>query len=91
MDKLLSIYQQAFNELCVIDSIVQLTRKSCEDYEFSGQYYGISYEMVARLSAERNNYINMLNIVSERITNIINLNLSMEKEILLQQYSNNSR
>lgn len=43
----------------------------------------------AQLSAERNNYINMLTILSEKISNIMELNIAMENEILLQENSNN--
>ena len=89
--KMLTIYESVFNEVYIIDTIVEMTRKSCQDREFSGQYYGIANEMMALLSAERNHYINMLDMLSERISNIKNLNLLLEQEIMLQQYSNNSR
>ncbi len=86
---LLSYSQEVFDELHTIDSIVQLTKQSCEEREFSGKYYDIPADKSVRLSAERNHYINMLNILSERISNMISLNLSMENEIMLQQNSNN--
>lgn len=89
--KLLAYHQETFDELYIIDTIVQMTKKSCQDYEFSGQYYGIPMDMTAKLSAERNHYINMLNILSERISNIMSLNLSMENEIMLEQNANNCR
>ena len=84
-NKLLACHQKAFDELYVIDTLVKLTQKSCQDYEFSGQYYDISKDRIAELSMERNNYINMLNIISERISNIMQLNLTLEREISLQQ------
>ena len=80
--KLLSFHQETFNELYKMDSLVQITRRNCESIEFSGQYYGIPREMVALLSAERNNYINMLTILSERISEIINKGILIEDEIL---------
>ena len=48
-----------------------------------------SHRVSAQLSAERNNYINMLTILSEKISNIMELNIAMENEILLQENSNN--
>ena len=81
LNRLVGCYEQIFNELYMADTIVNITRNSCLDREFSGQYYG--------LSAERNNYINMLTILSEKISNIMELNIAMENEILLQENSNN--
>lgn len=89
LNRLVSCYEQIFNELYMADTIVNITRNSCLDREFSGQYYGIPAESSAQLSAERNNYINMLTILSEKISNIMELNIAMENEILLQENSNN--
>ena len=75
LNRLVGCYEQIFNELYMA--------------EFSGQYYGIPAESSAQLSAERNNYINMLTILSEKISNIMELNIAMENEILLQENSNN--
>lgn len=97
-NKLLSYHQESFNELYKIDTLVQITRKNFECIEFSGQYYGIPKEKISLLSAERNNLINMLEIVSDKISNIINLGMLMEDEILstiehprLQLTDNNSK
>ncbi len=87
--RLLNIHEKTFNEVYIIDTLVEMTRKSCQDREFSGQYYGISAGMAVKLSEERNQYINMLDMLSERIRNIKNLNLLLEKEIMLEQYANN--
>ena len=81
-NKLLSFHQETFNELYKMDSLVQITRRTCESIEFSGQYYGVPKETIALLSAERNNLINMLEILSDQISNIINIGLLMEDEIL---------
>ena len=89
LNRLVGCYEQIFNELYMADTIVNITRNSCLDREFSGQYYGIPAESSAQLSAERNNYINMLTILSEKISNIMELNIAMENEILLQENYNN--
>lgn len=80
--------QQAFDELYIVDSIVKMTKNSCLEHEFNGQYYGANCESSKKLSAERNNYINMLTLLSERISNIIHLNGLIENEFLLQDNSN---
>ena len=80
--------QQAFDELYIVDSIVKMTKNSCLEHEFNGEYYGASCESSKKLSAERNNYINMLTLLSERILNIIHLNGLIENEFLLQDNSN---
>lgn len=85
---LLYFHQKAFDELFVIDTLVKLTKTSCLDKEFQGQYYGIPQTKSCELSAERNHYINMLSLLSEKISYIMELSLSMEKEILLQQNTN---
>lgn len=87
VNRLVCCNEQIFNELYVADSIVNLTKNSCMDREFSGQYYGIPIESSAQLSAERNNYINMLTILSEKISHIMELNIAIENEILLQENS----
>ena len=81
-NQLLTFYNETFNELYKIATLVQLTRTNCENIEFSGQYYGVPKETIALLSAERNNLINMLEILSDQISNIINIGLLMEDEIL---------
>ncbi len=95
---MLSFYQETFNELYKIDSLIKVTRTNCESIEFSGQYYGIPNESISMLSAERNNYINILTILSERVSNIINRGVLLENEILstierqqLQLTDNNSK
>ena len=83
-NKLLRFNQEAFEQLNLANTIIQLTKTSCEQREFCGQYYGVSDEARKRLSIERNNYINMLEILSDKISSIINLNESIEEEIALQ-------
>ena len=87
--KLVHFYQEAFEELYIIDTLVRMTKKSCEDHEFSGEYYGISKNMAVKLSEERNSYINMLTLLSEKVSNLKKIKLCMEKELTLQQNSDN--
>ena len=89
-NSVLDYYQETFEELCVINSIVKLVKNSCLEREFSGQYYGIPPEKIIHLSEERNNYINMLTVLSERVTNVMNLHEYMEVEKSLHNNSDNS-
>ena len=88
-NRLLYFNQETFGELYVLDTLINMTKESCQDREFSGQYYGIPAEMKAKLSAERNNYINMLTLFSEKVTNIMNINLRVEQELCLKQNPHN--
>ena len=90
INKLLSFYQTVFNELYVIDTIVKMTKDSCMEREFNGQYYGTSGKSSAQLSAERNSYINMLTLLSERVSNLMDINISAENDTLLEKNSNYS-
>ena len=78
-NSLMQYYEKTFDELCVINSIVKLVKNSCLEREFSGEYYGIPQEKIIHISEERNNYINMLTLLAERVTNIMNLHLILEK------------
>lgn len=71
-------YEKTFDELCVINSIIKLVKNSCLEREFSGQYYGIPQEKIIHISEERNNYINMLTLLAERVSNVMNLHLILE-------------
>lgn len=85
---LLNYCQQALDELYIVDSIVKMTKNSCLEREFNGQYYGADIESSKKMSAERNNYINMLTVLSERIDNIMNINVNIENEFLLHNNTN---
>lgn len=83
IEKLLNYHQRMFNELYIIESIINMTTKSCLEREFNGDYYGMSNKLSAKLSVERNHYINLLNVATERIALVLELNTSAENEILL--------
>ncbi len=78
--------QQSFDELYISETLINMLKKSCEDREFSGQYYGISAKESAKLlSAERNEYLNMIALLSDRVQKLKKINLKFEKDITLQQ------
>ena len=84
-----TFYQLAFNELYSVNTLINMVKSSCEEKEFNAQYYGIAPECIKLLSAERNDYINMFEIISDKISNILELNLSYEAELTLENNANN--
>lgn len=84
-----SFYEQAFNEIYILNTLISMVKNTCERREYSGDYYGISKEASEKLSNERNEYINMLTVVSDKISHLIKLNLLLEKEMTLQKNTDN--
>jgi hypothetical protein len=76
------VHDKAFDELYYLNTLVKMTKSSCQDREFRGEYFGMDCEGIKKLSSERNDYINMLNLMSDKLSNLININLSIENEIL---------
>ena len=84
--------QQSFDELYMFETLISVFKKSCESREFGGQYYGISSKEGAKLlSAERNEYLNILTLLSDRVANLKKINLNLENDICLQKNANNCR
>ncbi len=78
-NELLNYNEQIFNELYKMDTLIKMTKNMCEEKEFSGQYYGVTDDNINKLSAERNDYINMLTIASDTVSFLLKLNLDLEK------------
>lgn len=79
-----------FNQLYSLESVLQFTRSVCQEKEFSSTYYDLSQKYKYFLSEERNHYINMLNIALDRVSEIKEINVDLEREISeLQQNTNN--
>ena len=90
IDCMLNCSEKFTTELDLVDSIVSITKNACLEREFSGQYYGTGNEYSRKISAERNHYINMLTILSEKISTLSKLNISIEEELLSHQNANDS-
>ena len=81
------LYEQAFQKMYVLNSIITLTRESCEERENKGVYYGLKSDMIKQISDERYNYINALSVASEIISNIMSIYVSAEYELNQNTYN----
>lgn len=80
-DEVNCINETMINELFSVESLVQTTLESCLRKECDSQYYEGS-NISSKISAERNNYINMLEIALEKIKHIQQLNNNIEDMII---------
>ena len=88
----LSYYDKAIDELYSINPYVNMIKSYCQEQEFKGEYYGLHNKQMLKLSEERNGYITMLTLISGKLSDIIDLNLSIERNFsTLQKYSDNCR
>ena len=89
-ENLIFLFSKVFSDLYIAETLINMTIKTCQDNEFSAEYYGITDKKTkAKISAERNSYINMLTLLGEKADNIMKLHLSIEKEFTLQQNTDN--
>ena len=54
----------------VIESLVSILKDGCNNLEFNSVYYNDCKDYKFRLSKERNNYINTLSVVLEKLEHI---------------------
>lgn len=70
-----------FDQLYYLESILSFTKDACLEKEFTSNYYNLSQKDKFILSAERNNYINMINLALDRVSNIKSINKNLEQEL----------
>lgn len=73
--------EDSINQLFCLESIIKMTKDSCQEKEFSAKYYNLSPKDKYTLSEERNQYINMLNIALDKVNNVIELNTAIENNL----------
>lgn len=73
-------YQDAFSEMYVVNTLINVAKSNCQEKEFKAEYYGIPIKYTNYISDERNDYINILSVVADRISNLIELYLLHENE-----------
>lgn len=79
--KILACFQNTFDELYLLESVIKLTKESCLEREVNAQYYNLTQEKKKSLSEERNNYINMLSIALDRVKNLKEIHSLLEEKI----------
>ena len=85
-----SVYNdKIFEELYIMNSLINIAKSSCQELEFNGQYYGIPSSNRKKLSDERFGYINIFTLLSDKLANIKNLSLNIESAISLQNNTHN--
>ena len=87
---ILSYQNDLFNKLHYANTLVNMTKTSCLEREFKCQYYGISKSKSKMLSDERNEYLAMLDLISDKLSDIKKLNLCIEEGLTLHKDANDS-
>ena len=83
--ELVHFYEQTFREMYILNTIITLIKESCEERENKGIYYGLKSDGIKQISNERHNYINGLDVVKDRLSNILKTYLSAEDTFYLHQ------
>jgi len=78
----IDLCQNAFEEICMLQTIITTLQDNCLNLELNCEYYENSENYSLLLSEERNRYINLLSIAKERLKNIENLNSEIENSII---------
>ena len=81
--KLYVFYQNTFGELYTINSLVSIILKNFTDLENNCEFYGTSGNTMQKLSKERHDCINTLEILYEKINHIMQMYLDIENDISL--------
>ena len=85
INSVLMYNEEIFNELYNAGVLINATKCCCMDREFRGEYYGIPQNYIVEISNERNEYLSLLSLLSDKINHIHTLSRSIEKELTLQQ------
>ena len=73
-----SILDSAYINLFQLETLTELTKNACLEKELSSIYYDTNYDEQINLSKERNNYINMLTIIQDKIANLRKIYCTIE-------------
>ena len=76
-------HDEIMNELFTTQTLVDVAKASCMTREFKGEYYGIPQNYVPMISNERNEYISLFTIISDKLKYAHNLNLNLEQELTI--------
>lgn len=79
----LSYNDEAFSEIYNTSSLIDAVLTCCQDKEFRGIYYDIPKKSAIKLSEERNGYMSLLTMASDKLHNLKQLNIIIEQELTL--------
>ena len=83
INSVLMYNEEIFNELYNAGVLLNATKCCCQDREFRGEYYGVPQNFIINISNERNEYLSLLTLLSDKINLINMLSNSIEKELTL--------
>ena len=83
VNSVLMYNEEIFNELYNAGVLLDATKCCCRDREFRGEYYGVPQNFIINISNERNEYLSLLTLLSDKINLIHTLSCSIEKELTL--------
>ena len=72
---------KCFNQLYYLESILKFTKDVCQEKEFTSVYYNLPQKDKFTLSAERNHYINMLDLALDRVSDLKQINYCLENQL----------
>ena len=79
--RVFSCFDETYDLLFSLESIITLTKEACLEKEVGSKHYNLPLKDKIDLSEERNHYINMLNIALDKVTNLKEINSTVEKEL----------
>ena len=71
-----SCYDELLSELFCTNTLVKATKTYCLEKEYTQQYYGIPLNYTTKISEERNEYISLLEIISDKLTKLSNVKVN---------------
>lgn len=87
INSIISYNEELYDEIFNVDVIVNATKCCCQDREFRCEYYGIPVDFVHNISNERNEYLSLLTVISDKIHHINRLNKCIERELTLHHHA----
>ena len=75
----------SIDELLKLESLIRFTKEACLSKEINANYYDLDGLNKLKLSEERNDYINSLSIIEEKISLLKERYINNEKIIIKRQ------
>ena len=79
--KVISSFEDSFDVLSSLESLIKATQNSCLNKECFSIYYNLSSKEKFTLSEERNHYINLLTIALDKVSSLKEIYVAIEKEL----------